>query len=139
MGEKLSVLRSSIALLVMSITGPASAQAGYLCTADAATGFDYNERTKDWEVKRVKVDSPYVLKKKGDTWFIGMIGQSFELPCEKADHSNAIVCKAGFDLWMNTETLRFQSQSAIVSTIIPIRPGKLPDSVFIPIGRCAPL
>lgn len=97
-------------------------------------------QTREWEPAYFKTDEKYVLKRKKETeWTLTMMGSSFGYPCEMQARSTFVHCKGFLDFWMNTETMRFQRNSVLVGTIIKHKDGEPPESVFMQIGRCAPL
>ena len=125
--------------LAMSFARLAWAQDAFLCTGDSTIGFSYDAKGGEWEPAYLKTDEKYLLKKKDTEWTLTMIGSSFGYPCEMQSRSTFIHCKGFLDFWMNIDTMRFQRNSVVVGTIIKPKDGQRPDSVFMQIGRCAPL
>src|SRR5690348_1944097 len=126
------------AVLALSV-GPAWAQDAYRCTADAATGFKYNERTDAWELARFKADGRYVVRKQDSEWTMYAMGAEL-LPhrCTKAAGSAFIECGGPFIHFIaNTGTMRYQNDSVRSNTTLNHPFDE--DSVYIEIGRCVPI
>ena len=125
--------------LAMSFAGQAWAQDAFLCAGDSTIGFSYDVQTHEWEAAYFKSDEKYILKKKDTEWSLSMLGSSFGYPCEMKPRSTFSHCRGFLDFWMNIETMRFQRNSVVLGTIIRQKDGERPDSVFMQIGRCAPI
>ena len=126
------------AALALSV-GSAWAQDVYRCTADVATGFKYNEKTDGWELTRFKADSQYIVRKQESEWTMSAMGVDL-LPyrCTKAPGSAFIECGDHFMHFVtNTGTMRYQNDTVGPSTTVNHPFDK--DSVYIEIGRCAPV
>ena len=62
---KSSLVKLAVILIgvVMLCYGVASGQEKYLCVTEHATGFSYNENTKEWKSATFKADSKYIITK----------------------------------------------------------------------------
>ena len=119
----------------------------YLCIADLATGFTFDEKTREWRQAKFKADKKYIISKNkdgGNAWMVKEMGKKFP---------NAW-CGAGFndvgwlycgekqaDFRMNKENLRFLAfypfgywTTGTKGFDKPVREGE--DTPFIEIGKC---
>jgi hypothetical protein len=133
-------------MLVMVIAGPiprpALAQGlaqTYLCTGDASTGFQMNEKTKEWESTRFKADARHVVRKKDAKWEMSTMGSTVVYPCTISLSAVFIECGPIIKFIMSTETMRYQKTSVLFSTIISPSEPLSGDSSYIEIGRCTPI
>jgi hypothetical protein len=107
------LLCSSVALW-LALIGPAvSAQLAnsYLCIADKATGFSYNQATHQWDYARFDVaGKKHLLRREGLIWKWADFGDPSP-SLEQCDNPNAagfIFCRGVRDIRLNLNSLRYQ-------------------------------
>ena len=136
---------------VFSVAAGAAEGKSYLCIADAATGFYFDEDDKKWKQTIYSVSSnKYVLApSKVEGFKMGMtrVGEDFPLVNCKGDfyyveeRGPYLHCpKSEPAFYFNGENLRYELWSTIGYAGLPseqYKEGKHPP--FIEIGKCSPL
>ena len=119
----------------------------YVCVAESAVGFDYNNTSSQWESKDFKTDSKYVVSKSSDVskgWEVKKVGQSEGTSCGSGfDENGFIRCSGILDFLMNNKSLRY-IVAHIYGYVIkdypkggPLEEGSL--TPYLEIGKCSPL
>lgn len=126
------------ALLLCAVSSGAVAQTeGYVCIADKAVGFKFDNSSRKWLPANFDVSSSrYLLSKSTSGWEWKAFGEKFGDDCAGGfSEFNVIRCEAIFDkvIVMNRETLRYQLIYGIATTV---RNAK-GDTPFIEVGSCA--
>ena len=119
----------------------------YVCVAESAVGFDYNNTSKKWERTDFKTESKYVVSKSSDAskgWEVKKIGQSEGTSCGNGfDENGFIRCSGIIDFLMNNKSLRY-----IVSHLFGYVIKEYPEgsqlkegslTPYLEIGQCSPL
>jgi hypothetical protein len=57
-----------VGLFAITLLIANTANGNYLCVSEAATGFNYNEQTKRWEITKFTPDKKYLLSNKDGKW-----------------------------------------------------------------------
>ena len=144
------------ALVGMLVSGPAYAE-GWLCIANAVTGFKYDEPTKKWKSSYFKVGNKYLIKRpdpkylwlfeeqSGSIWVVNEFGRglpSWFCP-EEIDKIGWLTCDAwGGDFPFNKKALRFMRLylAGYLDGGTPKYPDtKHSDTPYMEIGTCTPL
>ncbi len=141
----LSVVLVSVLLTVLANAQDNDIDGPFLCIADMATGFIY-ENDK-WNIAKFAVsDSRYIVRRPNSddrhsdaAWVWGRFGKkSFTKWCEKEINEYGNLFCAGImeELWINVNTLRYQR----VYTFGYVQGGDSSnDTPFIEIGTCSAL
>jgi len=107
---RLFCLIASVLLLPLSAF---AAETGFICIADAATGFTYEKSTNTWRDSSFKADGKYVLTKSqqsGIRWHVKQVGSDFPIAFCDSDftETGAISCRGILhDFRMNKNNRRF--------------------------------
>lgn len=149
-------MRTNVACAILAmlfIAGNATAQDAYLCIEDMATGFKYNEASKEWERTNFKSGDKYLLTRaKEDSvikakWELKRFGEddSCGSYCEKDFNSlGNLWCRGLYNFSMNKNTNRFLLAYLVgyYQDNNPASGGRQKeggDSPFIAIGKCSAL
>ena len=108
-----------VSLLVICLDAPANAAEAYLCVADKATGFYFNERTKSWGPTNFRTESKFVLRRATPqdkitdeetfVWVVQELGKSFPSAFCPQEFSNSgfIRCSSAEDFQFSRRTMRY--------------------------------
>ena len=142
----LLLLLMIVLLLPMSVSAES-----FLCTAEHAAGFGFNENTKEWESFKFETDSKYVVSRtdKNDKFYKWKVVQHRNnrhlLQCENDFTEHGYLLCGKYNLYkfdMNKESMRFlmvyHGGYAVPQAYID--DGKEGgDTPFMEIGECSPL
>lgn len=115
----------------------------FICIADKAAGFSYNETRSEWEGLSFDAveEGKHLFKKEDDgAWSVSVIGHEnivFECDKEFDDHGFLTCGDKSWNFLMNRKTLRYQEYVAgtyVVSEHVDHRLLRL--SPYIKIGKC---
>ncbi|MET0025910.1 MAG: hypothetical protein ABW085_16800 [Sedimenticola sp.] len=134
-----------------------AAEQKYLCIADGATGFRYDETAKSWGVVTYSTESlRYIVAKakgsyaKHSKYTITRIGDSYAIQTCKKDFSESglLVCddELGYRMFsMNSRNLRYAQSSSGLYPHAGMQLGEVlvsdsnADAPYVEIGKCSPL
>ncbi|HBH39725.1 MAG TPA: hypothetical protein DDX06_15215 [Curvibacter sp.] len=124
--------------MLCGFSGGAFAQSeGYVCIAEKAVGFKFDNSSRKWASANFDVSSSrYLLSKGASGWEWKSFGEKSGSDCSgNFTEFNVIRCEGIFDqvVVMNRETLRYQLIYGIASTIRNTKG----DTPFIEVGTCA--
>ena len=140
-------------LLFLLLVNPASAE-GYLCIADMATGFRYNQNDKSWEGSGFRVkNSRYLISPPGKNaaYDVKRFGETGIMSRCKDDFNDvgSLFCKGTFDIYFNKNNGRFVLTHTFgYFNVLPdstsnselIRKSDQESATpFIEIGNCSPI
>lgn len=136
-----------VAVIANLVTAPTGiAQDSYLCAADAAAGFAWQQANKNWQAGSLSTSSKYVIKKGGDPmraaharWTVTIVGEAeVSYWCfYDFKEDNLLACEStGGAFKMNRATLRYQAVLWGRYLKAEDVPGPTPA---IEIGKCSPL
>lgn len=141
-------LLTAIATLIA--TPSFAAEQAFLCVADHATGFSYNESTKKWGPSIFSAQNKYLVSKISggqDSWQVKYVGaDSADATCKDGFNSGGtLVCDGFMQFRMNSKTRRFLSSHQLgyfsdgaTKTSIPIfKEGA--NTPYMEIGKCSSL
>jgi len=125
------------------------AEERYLCVAEKATGFWYDEQKDSWEPRTVPTDRKYIITKaEGDEneFSVTMIGQSTPVGLCKEDFTDTglLFCQASdlLDLRFNRNNGRYLAAMAngyyFVGATEAVKTDSDSQWPFIEIGKCSP-
>ena len=138
-----------LAITFAFVTSFAFADEQYLCTAERASGFYFNNNAKIWQRTKFKADSKYTISKpEGSNWaFVVRKIKNFSpiATCKDGfDEAGLLFCKGtGYDFRFNRNNGRYLS--AYLLGYFNVLPGPndktdaTSDTPFIEIGRCSPI
>lgn len=140
-----------VAFLCGLLSAPASASETYLCVADMATGFAFDESQKEWHSTDFNTDNKYVVSKAKSgryAWVVATVGKT-TMPtlCNNGFNADGIlVCREGHrEFRMNKSNLRFLTSFLFGYWTDLFRgssPGLFKEGDSTPnieIGKCNPL
>lgn len=127
---------------------PALAQAedSYVCVADKATGFSFEQSSGQWMPTTFKVDGgKYLLKKGATRWTWAKFGDpSFvpPVPCSVPDKAGFVFCQEFEDIRFNTGSMRYQRYYPFgyvrgTTKLSMLQGGEGSDTPLIEIGTCS--
>jgi len=147
-----SLLGNLGVILIIGITifgyGEVLGQEKYLCVAERATGFAYNEISKSWENMNFKTDAKYIISKsnaKGYSFKVTKVGEDNpEFECEKGfNEYGYLLCGEGIgEFKFNKKNGRFIKVYLFgyfnVLPEVNKFTDKSSDTPFMEIGKCSP-
>ncbi len=143
-----------VTLLFAFLSASAYAAESYLCVADMATGFKFDENRKEWETATFKESQKYLVRKskrKEFVWEVKQVGKSAELVFCNDDFNEvgSLVCESlgsTIAFRMNKLNLRFLYSYLIGFWTDNVKDSKGTDILRegsntpnIQMGKCSPL
>ncbi len=130
-----------ISILLMSFVPIAFGQSSYLCIADLATGFKFNNNTKRWESTNFNIkNSKYIIKKNTDgVWEWKDFGKnSMGVTCNKDfNESGYLRCESLIHVNFNNKSLRYILYYPVGYVNIGIAGKEGDDTPSLEIGTCS--
>jgi len=138
-------------ILGLTLLATTASAEGWLCIADASTGFDYNAQSKTWDRKFFKADSKYVVRKANqDEEFLSVkmvvvaVGEkAWTATCpEDFDRRGNLLCDGLLTTFrFNSDNLKFMRvfSGGYFATEEYLAETERPDTPFMEIGRCTAL
>lgn len=136
-----------VLVLFMEMSQALAQNISYLCVAENAAGFSFDESTKNWGYANFKAESKYVLSNQSgekEGWEVKEIGKSRGTECEGGfNESGFIGCKGLIDFQMNNKSLRYiivHKYGYVVSEYSDdglFKEGSI--TPYLEIGKCSPL
>lgn len=122
---------------------------GWLCIADHAAGFKYNETSKDWEPTTFKTNKKYLIKESGSgefKWHVTEFGSIMPVSfCAENRVGKGYIfnCEGIEEFILNTKNGRFMSIYAIGYWTLdpndPLLSGEADNTPSMQIGTCSKL
>lgn len=134
-------MKKLLALFFSIYSINAFSQSGYVCIAELATGFAFNNSTKTWNTSNFNVkESKYLLSFKNGRWEWKKFGESYSTNCSKDFNEHGYLnCNDLEDISFNKRNLRYMRIYPIgyVSGGIVGKEGG--DTPAMEIGKCSPM
>jgi len=118
----------------------------FICVADKAVGFGFDNFTNSWERRNFRGNSQYLINKKTDGdmgWVLKEVGDSTETKCEGGFGQYGFLnCNGYLDFQMNNESLRYIVAHKHGYVVRDPGNGFIEEGAITPyleIGKCSPL
>jgi len=118
----------------------------FICVADKAVGFGFDDSSKSWERRNFSTTSQYLINKKTDGnmgWVVKEIGDSIETVCEDGFGKYGFLnCNGYINFQMNNQSLRYIISHNHGYVVRDPENGFIKEGSVTPyleIGKCSPL
>ena len=139
-------MKKILILLLLMVSTSVFANESYLCIADKATGFSFNEQSKTYEPTNFNVSKhKYILKNNNNTWEWTDFGRKYSFCKGSFNASGIFVCEVfgGIEsVTFDKNNLRYVKTSIFGylfggDKISDIKDGG--NDPYIEIGECSPM
>lgn len=134
-------------IVALSIVEETIAADHYLCVAEKATGFSYDNAAREWKNTHFKITSKYIVSKPEGTEYayqVTQVGEKYPISNCKSGFNGYgyLFCSGlGIDFTFNRKNGRYLSISPVgyINVLPELKiTDENSDTPFIEIGKCSP-